>query len=356
MDGSPTDGILIDYITDGVTVKNNIITDAAWPTLIVTGATVSGNVIEDSAAGINLLGAAKDNTISDNTITGSGNESLDIHAGTTADPTEGNTITGNIITANQTMGIRLKLETLSSPVHLVVFKDNLIEDNTISENEGDGIWLKDVSTGGTIDITGFEILNNDITDNEGDGILLAKWGTANAIKFNNITGNDTSTGDYGIQNDSDEDVDATHNWWGTTVAADIADMVNDTGTGEITYDPFLTDTVDAVFSATAVNTGAASLDAETEVGVKVSTTNITNYVISAAKYIDNPGAPLDNALVFYDVYVTGTGIGATMMWWLSSSTPMESTRTAWFMPGMSFTTPGKNATLRISASGVVTLM
>lgn len=319
VDGGSGCGIGIDDAANKATVQNNIITGITYGAIVlgngygypqlgrVSEATISGNVIEDCGAGIQLLYGAKDNTISDNTITGS---TWDFDGAISIEGNnDGNTISGNVIEANDGSGIMFWGQIGAASGDDKIDDNNLIEGNTISGNAVNGI-LVTVDTGDAP--TNLVITGNDITDNDGVGILVESWTAASdAIKFNNITGNDTTSG-YGLQNAFTQDVDATHNWWGTAVSADIADMIYDSSSGDTDYEPFLSDTVDDVFSATAVDTVAASLDAKDEVGVKVSTTGFTlNYVTSAAKYIDNPGAPLDNALAFYDVYVTGTDIGGT---------------------------------------------
>lgn len=317
-------GILIDFDGDDVTVdgftiedagacgiycrgddaiiQNNVVTfevetggiDVPWTT---TGVTVSGNELNEYAT---MIVHGSDCTVSGNTFGCALN--LWPQGGQTL---EGVTISDNIFPANTDYGAI----NLMSHAEASVINDSLIEGNTIS-NRKHGIWIGSDNPA-YLTVTNLVITGNDITDNDGVGIVVGSWTAASdAIKFNNITGNDTTNG-YGIEtNLSGIDVDATHNWWGTSVASEVAAMVNDTGTGVTDYTPFLSDTVDAVFSATALDTSVASLDAEDEVGVKVSTTNFTtNYVISAAEYIDNPGAPLDNALAFYDVYVTGVMSG-----------------------------------------------
>ncbi|GAI17821.1 unnamed protein product, partial [marine sediment metagenome] len=161
--------------------------------------------------------------------------------------------------------------------------------------------------------TNLRILDNEITDNEGVGILIDSTVTtpdsAIAIKFNTITGNDADNDGYGIQNaDIVATVDATFNWWGTTVADDIAAMVNDTTTdGSVTtYEPFLADTVDAVFSASDIAVGATSIAKDTaDVAVSVAGTGVTVDTITVAKYIANPQEAIAGAIAFYDVYVAG---------------------------------------------------
>ena len=323
-DKSPFDGIWISG--QRAIVQNNIITDAAWFGITLTDggtakATVSGNIITDCPGGIDVIGdGSQDNTVSGNVITGCDalnprdsdqpHAAIRLSGGTDSTSTDGNTITGNTLTDND--GCAIGLCNGDFYKGGVYFDNNLIKGNTISGNSLEGIKIAASLT----NLTNLVITGNDITDNTGVGIIVDSWTAASdAIKFNNITGNDTTNG-YGLQNSSGVAVDATHNWWGSAVATEVAAMVKDATTSDVTtYTPFLTGTVDTVFSATAVDTGSvASLDAETDVGVEVlvsSGTGTDAEVVSAAKYIANPGGPLDNALAFYDVYVTGAFAAAT---------------------------------------------
>ena len=309
------DGILINYDTEGVTVQNCIVTDAGWSGIVlswdstyedkvVDSATVTGNLIEECGAGINLLGSAVDCTISDNTITDSSNESLDIHGGSEDYPTHGNTISGNIITGNQTMGIRLKGDSDTYDT----FEETVISGNTISENEGDGIQILDSVN----DITGLVIMGNTIADNDDDGISLTgagAWSASCVIVFNNITGN----GDDGIDNVGDGigAIDATLNWWGTTDSDDIdAEFEDDDSNDDWT--PFLTAAVDTIFSGYHADANEDDIDGEDECGVKLTNVEDVDGNVAdrfkAAKYLANPeevtpGDSSDTPLVYYEVYV-----------------------------------------------------
>ena len=315
-------GIWIFQYAARVTVQDNIFTGTtannhAAITLqgeyadgsVVTGATISGNVIEGMKYGINILEGAIDNTISGNTIkslTGSTKGAIWLTGGLTGVKTHGNTISGNIITDNAGYGINIMLPlTIGAGGSLADYgflDDNVIGNNTISGNAKVGIKI---DTGLTI--TKLVITGNDITDNDGVGIEVGSWTVApsNAIKFNNISDNDTTNG-YGLQNTSAIAVDATHNWWGTAVASEIADLVHDTSTGVTSYDPWL----GASVSEAKVALSSASLDAQSEVGVTVSGATETLAsssaadIIGAALYTANPKATF-TALEhgFFDVYV-----------------------------------------------------
>ena len=314
-------GIWIHQYAARATVKDNIFTGTtannhAAITLqgeyadgsVVTGATISGNDISGTKYGINILEGGIHNTISGNTITGltgSIKGAIWLTGGLTGYKTHGNTISGNIITDNAGYGINIMLPlTRAAGGELADYNyldDNVIGNNTISRNAKVGIKIDSA-----LNITKLVISGNDITDNGGVGIEVGNWTAAsNAIKFNNISDNDTTNG-YGLQNTSAIAVDATHNWWGTAVASGIADLVHDTSTGVTSYDPWL----GASVSEAKVALNSASLDAQAEVGVTVSGATETAAssnaaeIIGAALYTANPKATftaLENG--FFDVYV-----------------------------------------------------
>ncbi len=279
--------------SDGAVVRNNIIT--------VEGTEEVGIAAEASATDITISGNTVDNATIylssglGSTVSGNTGNTINISTGFSD-----NVITGNILTDIVSRGIVFNGE---AGTHL----DNLIEGNILSSNTRYGIHVENISSNDPT-ITNLTITGNTITDNEEVGILIDSgvvWGDGNTIKFNTITGNT----DYGIQNDSAVDVDATFNWWGTTVAADIADMVG--GTGDVTTEPFLADTAEAVLSVSDATATASALDAKTTVGVRVSVADEAGdsevaTTISVAKYIANPEAAIAGAIAFYDVYVVGT--------------------------------------------------
>jgi len=80
------------------------------------------------------------------------------------------------------------------------------------------------------------ILNNDIKNN----LIGVRVGhptsnnndiTGVQVNQNNIVGNE----DYGVAHYHGDEVDATENWWGTTVETEIADLVE----GDVVFDPWL---------------------------------------------------------------------------------------------------------------------
>ena len=311
IDNCPGKGIWVIYNTTGNTVKNNIITDAdnggiclvydaTYPTYVVTGATVSGNVIKDSVgSGVDLQGCAKNCTISDNTITNLTGRGICLTAGTTADSTDGNKITGNTITGSGDRGIYVKRG--AGGADQALLDTNVIERNTIS---GGAFYGMEIGGGDddALTVTNLVITGNVITDNVYAGIKVDSWTAASCfIKFNNITGNDTTTG-YGLHNTVAVAVDAKHNWWGSTSSTAIAAMIYDSSTGTTSYDPWL----GASMSAADYVISAALLDAQSTVGVKVTSSD-TATAIGVAHYTSNPQeTPEFTPLDFFDVYAYAT--------------------------------------------------
>jgi nitrous oxidase accessory protein NosD len=282
-------GVAVANGADDAVIQNNTITDAATSAVAIadnaSDATVADNVIEDCAEGVALATGVDDATISGNTISGADtNGGIGIAGNST-----GLSITGNTITANDVAGIAI-MGALASD-------DIVIEGNTISENDPTGIHIATTSSPTELVIRG-----NDILDNEEDGVLADNWSATSVITYNTITGN----GDSGVNNadtDGSAEIDATFNWWGTTDADEIDDMVE----GEVNYEPFLGGAAATALPNTADGVNADSLDAKDTVGVRVSGVedadgDVAN-VIRAAGYEDNPGADIVDAIAFFDVYI-----------------------------------------------------
>ena len=231
------------------------------------------------AAAISADVGSIDATISGNEITEASNDGGIVFDG----GNDGNTISGNTITANEVDGIHFR--------DGAVCDDNLIDGNDISANEANGINLTS-----NIAPTELVISGNDITDNEDDGILIEEWSVTSAVSFNTITGNE----DDGIDNnDADNDVDAAFNWWGGDESSTE---------GEVNDEPLLTGTAATVFTATDTAVNDDDLDAQDEVGVRVSGVSedvgaLVADVIRAGRYAANPEDALAGAVAFFDVYV-----------------------------------------------------
>jgi subtilisin family serine protease len=170
------------------TVLNNTVSDGG---IHVSGvAEVSGNVV--TGAGIYLDGPS---VVQDNDIQGSlGQHSPGLAIRCTSSLTA---IRNRLI--NNANGIQAS--------------SGLIQNNLIANNTGVGLQI-----GGNANVT-----NNTLTGNGGNAIVISSGG-APVINNNNLEFN---TGQYDLYNDSDNPIDATSNWWGTTDESTISTRIFD---------------------------------------------------------------------------------------------------------------------------------
>jgi len=287
---------------DGFTVKNCDIVDADGngPGILIsvngTDATIMDNTFDDCAiAAIQFaLGAPTD--LDDVDITGNEISGGDADGILFSGGNQDVDVTGNTISANAGSGIVIEGAAVSS--------DIMIKGNTISENEEHGILVD-----ATAIPTSIEISENTIADNETDGIRIdqsgALWGVTNRIIFNNFSGN---TSDH-LQSDSSDDVNAYFNWWDSAVEDDFSAKIEEAGSGDINYEPWLMAEFGTGISVGDVTTNASSLDAQDAVSVVVSgfeddtAPAINAEIISVGKYAANPEEELEDALAFFDVFV-----------------------------------------------------
>ncbi len=179
------------------------------------------------------------------------------------------------------------------------------------EEDGIGVRISDTATVADSTFTGASgtgiqvDADTTIEGNTFDGLATALdvVGGTVTVKFNSILNSE----DFAL--DTAVDVDATFNWWGTTVTDDIDDMI--TGAGTVAYEPLLTGTPDAVLLASDVAVDATSLDAKDTVGVKVSGATGAD-VIAVAEYVENPQEAIADAVAFFDVYVVGATADPTL--------------------------------------------
>jgi hypothetical protein len=216
---------------------------------------------------VDLAGGATDAMIHDNTF--------DVGSGTGVIAGEDDAaITGN--TFNVGSGGE-------GVVNLAGGIDTTVTDNMFVGSSGTGVLVDDGKA--------------TIEDNTFDGLDIAidvDGGMAH-VKWNSILDSD----DYGV--DAEVDVDATFNWWGTAVSADIAAMLD----GNVNYIPFLSGLASDVISAHAYDASgtATSLTAASTVGVNVVDTTTAAEIIVVAEYASNPGEALADAVWFGDIYV-----------------------------------------------------
>ena len=180
----------------------------------ISNITISGNEIKgNGASGISTYGYGP-NTLINNIISGNDGAGMNLRS------SSGDVVTGNTITNNTGPGI-----TLSNATNATVENNSVSGHQEIEEDKewkGSGINILKASEDNTIRF-------NDITDNNYGIFIRSKQGlqpSGNSINFNNISGSIN----YGILNtlvDPPAPVDATNNWWGTVVEAEIEAMVSD---------------------------------------------------------------------------------------------------------------------------------
>ncbi|MGI6035848.1 MAG: right-handed parallel beta-helix repeat-containing protein [Limnochordia bacterium] len=141
-------------------------------------------------------------------------------------------ISGNIITGCGSDGIGIEAWSGNyyqpSSIAQLIIKDNIVRSVM-----GDGIWVESYTD---CSIRGI-LSGNTIVDNLGDGIYLYNSGGVLDIDLGSddpSSGRNSIYGNAGwqVNNESGEEVNAQHNWWGQ---APENDMFN----GEIVYEPYL---------------------------------------------------------------------------------------------------------------------
>ncbi len=238
----PHYGIYADRV-NGLRIENNIIKSCRgiWYIGPKEGSIIRNNIIEANDVGIAIDFGHGDNiTIEGNTIAAGDSPDPNLRAIHLED------VDNSIIDNNNMVGTGTEVSGAGiGGSH----NDNLtISNNIIKEyKRGISLWI---ST--HIEISGNEITNNwdhgmklkgqhiritgnDIENNAQDGVSIHEYEiptTDVVVNFNNIVGN----GVYGVNNTvATIEVDATHNWWGTT---DIVFIINSVE-GKVYAEPWL---------------------------------------------------------------------------------------------------------------------
>jgi len=197
-----------------------------YGTVTISNNTISGNSANYGGGIYTDQGTV---TISNNTISGN---SVNYYYGGGICTDHGtvtisnNTISGN--NANSYGGIRAS--------GTVTISNNTISGNTISGSNGAAVY-----TNSSEPFTNNVIANNKA---EGDGDTNAVFIDATpAFNFNSITDNSTEFALYYNLPAGSPDLDATNNWWGTTVDMEIFlmiyDFFDDASKGVVNYFPYL---------------------------------------------------------------------------------------------------------------------
>ncbi len=218
---------------DGIAGGGGVILESAAAT--VSGNTIDNNTAEGAGGGIYAVGAYGDITISGNTIgnnTSGGNGGGIGIAYNASAVISGNTISNNT-SGRYGGGIGVSSGTVTA-------RENSITGN--SAENASAVYYYNVNQ---------EFRNNTITGNTAAGPAPAGAAPTYTVfiqgnplfNYNNIFNN---TADYELWNSNEAgtpDVDATNNWWGTAVEAEIQskiyDWFDDSSRGVVDYYPYL---------------------------------------------------------------------------------------------------------------------
>jgi parallel beta-helix repeat protein len=244
---------------DHSTVADNTVTGNAGGMLITddTGAThnnvITGNSVERNTqqdCGITIPSHSGEgvyqNTVSDNDSSYNGGPGVGIFAPGPGSKAYANVVIHNTLRGNGLPGVTMHnhaapgVDGVSSEAPPVVFNDNVIVGNDISENSQD---TEDAATAGPTGIniysvapmTGTLISQNVIREEQLDIVTKVPAVSVPAVQihFNNFPRNDV-----GVQNAGTAQVDATQNWWGCSGGPGANGCATISGTG-VLFVPWL---------------------------------------------------------------------------------------------------------------------
>ncbi len=311
-----------------VLLENNTISDNSYEgvyisqvdnesTLDFIGNTITDNGIDEEDEGDDYAGVYINNvfesmvTFEDNTI--SDNAGSGVYMCSEGDCSFSTlTFEGNTIEDNNIAGIYL---------YYVYNSTVLVDDNNISDNDETGIYVWNIDQGqeeeeepgsSTLTITNNTIAGNGEGGDERTGIHLANInGGLVMINFNAITDNDG--GLYVGENDTENSVDATNNWWGD--ASGPANEENEDGEGDgvggdVLFSPWLATlnlSGNNPVVGKIINSNGSAVGGDTGVKIKFEATG-DNPAETATKDIESDD-PDDQAL--YEVDIDGPNAGLT---------------------------------------------
>ena len=172
-------------------VSNNIIKTSLDSIDLHAGScnnTISGNYINAGRNGVSISDHSKDNVVTDNTITNNDDSGIDVSY-----DSDNNIISNNTITNNSWTGIRVDAS-----------DNNIISNNIITNNDWGGIWVSPESdnniisnniitnnndSGIWVDVSDNNIISNNIITNSGWEGIWVLWSDNNIISNNTITNN-----------------------------------------------------------------------------------------------------------------------------------------------------------------------
>ncbi len=261
--GTDPHGIYVYPGAQDTLISQNTLSNTGWEALNIDGAAIiSGNVIKDipSNKGIRI-GPASNTTVTENIISNAFYEGI-ASFGTT-------TITDNEI-SGCSHGIQLRGNATAYTV----------SGNNIHHNQYHGIEVPNYTEEV---VTSFDIANNILSNNPYCGVKVGgnTDGIGYHINNNTIQGN----GIYGVESATTEKIDATHNWWGHE-SGPHHEATNPDGTGDkvsdnvLYYHWYADDGLTTLYSANAITltkTGPASAKKGDEITYTIEYKNESNF-------------------------------------------------------------------------------
>jgi len=253
------DGVYCDASAN-VDIKNNTIEQNGIDGILCSGsarATIDNNTISRNAEdGIECSGSTKV-TINDNNLEDNGRH------GICPNGTSEIIASHNIIRDNQSTGVSCSSDSTAQISYNCIMSNDgrgiecvhnanaVISNNLIDSNGKAGIECRE--NGNSI------IRRNTISYNNWPGVLLLH--SANPIIGGNLVDtNYVIDNEGGVKNHTDNTINATYNYWGTTDEDEIATMMRNEGNGSIDFIPFIS-TLDKIVGDASGDGTISALDA-----------------------------------------------------------------------------------------------
>jgi len=289
---------------DGITIRDNTVSNVYIATAILSteddavlkNVSVTNNDFTSVGFGVNMRGDTgvsdiEDVDISDNTISGASADGIQVWASTGIAEIRDVTVSGNTIDTVKRRGIELVLEGGSGDSSITSVD---VVQNTVT-NARVGVDMRTPSGG---DISSVDIYRNDLRNNKFGTRFESDTTNDIAVTHNVYEGNTN----YAIRSINEDLLVATDNWYGDASGPTISS--NPGGSGDavsenVTYDPFLTRTVE-------VGDAAAPIGETATVDVTADAANVAGYELtvefneSALEVTDVAGADLSDPTVDVD--------------------------------------------------------
>jgi len=303
-----------DITIDGLTLEGDV--------LVSADGFILQNCVVDEAGTVDINTNATDATIEDTTF------NVEDDVGVEVDE-DGATITGCTFNVEED-GIGVSVEDGGI--------DTAVEDSTFAGSSGVGVNVTAAASVLSVEGSTFDSLDTALdidagtvtaTGNTIEGCaaeaIIVTLATSVTLSGNSFTGNDVAAlldvaadaenvymlfntiiendGDDGLLINNDDaavDLIAANNWWG-----DAAGPGDDAFSDDVVSEPFLAGPISGTAGIAANVAAGDTADFEDDVSVTVVAAGDVMDVVAAAQYLINPVAAIDDAVGFWDVYVTG---------------------------------------------------